>query len=189
MKKIYLGKKDVTKDNCPDNWIQMNAYEFAMFVQTPEGAARREGFGQLDAVGTNDAIIFIECGADTARKWRSDKDHHDYLAEAESSSGIATFSLEGMQDDEESEDQGKDLIADEKVNVEADVIAKLELEALRAVIKYLSAVEMELVSKLFYEDKPITENELGKLLGISREEVHALKRRVFRKLRKLLSEK
>ena len=46
MKKIYLVKKDVNKPAGEGNWIEMNPYEFAMFMKTDEGKQRRPGFGQ-----------------------------------------------------------------------------------------------------------------------------------------------
>lgn len=37
MKNIYLVKKNPEMEVSDENWIVMNAYEFAMFLKTPDG--------------------------------------------------------------------------------------------------------------------------------------------------------
>ena len=82
MRKIYLVKKNPELPVNGNNWIVMNGFEFMKFIQTPEGRERRKCFGQLDACSVDDVIIIAECGIETAKKWRSEKDSHDYLEAA-----------------------------------------------------------------------------------------------------------
>lgn len=70
MKKIYLVKKDPAAEG-QDNWITMNGYEFAMFMKTPEGQARKDNFGQLDACSEDDNIIVMEAYLETGIKQQS----------------------------------------------------------------------------------------------------------------------
>lgn len=79
MRKIYLVKKNPEQPADGNNWIVMNSFEFMNFVKTPEGQKRKACFGQLDACSVDDVIIIAECGAETAKQWRSEKDRHDYL--------------------------------------------------------------------------------------------------------------
>lgn len=81
MRKIYLVKKNPELPADGNNWLVMNSFEFRNFIQTPEGQKRRDRFGQLDACSVDDVIIIAECGTETAKQWRSEKDRHDYLAE------------------------------------------------------------------------------------------------------------
>ena len=92
MRKIYLVKKNPELPADGNNWLVMNSFEFRNFIQTPEGQKRRDRFGQLDACSVDDVIIIAECGAETAKQWRSEKDRHDYLVSIENQSGMTVFS-------------------------------------------------------------------------------------------------
>lgn len=72
MKKTYLVKKDPNLPGSDDNWIIMNGYEFAMFMQTEEGKNRKNNFGRLDAASENDSAIIIECGQSIAKELQRD---------------------------------------------------------------------------------------------------------------------
>ena len=88
MRKIYLVKKNPELPADGNNWLVMNSFEFRNFIQTPEGQKRRDRFGQLDACSVDDVIIIAECGTETAKQWRSEKDRHDYLVSIENQSGM-----------------------------------------------------------------------------------------------------
>lgn len=92
MRKIYLVKKNPEQPADGNNWIVMNSFEFMNFVKTPDGQKRKACFGQLDACSVDDVIIIAECGAETAKQWRSEKDRHDYLVSIENQSGMTVFS-------------------------------------------------------------------------------------------------
>ena len=92
MRKIYLVKKNPELPADGNNWLVMNSFEFRNFIQTPEGQKRRDRFGQLDACSVDDVIIIAECGTETAKQWRSEKDRHDYLVPIENQSGMTVFS-------------------------------------------------------------------------------------------------
>ena len=92
MRKIYLVKKNPELPADGNNWLVMNSFEFRNFIQTPEGQKRKDRFGQLDACSVDDVIIIAECGTETAKQWRSEKDRHDYLVSIENQSGMTVFS-------------------------------------------------------------------------------------------------
>lgn len=97
MRKIYLVKKNPELPADGNNWLVMNSFEFMNFIQTPEGQKRRDRFGQLDACSVDDVIIIAECGAETAKQWRSEKDRHNYLASIEKQSGMTVFPITHRQ--------------------------------------------------------------------------------------------
>ena len=68
MRKVFYVKKNPTMPMSNDNWIEMNSFEFEQFIHTPEGHERRYNFGRLDACSEDDAIIYIECGAEKAKE-------------------------------------------------------------------------------------------------------------------------
>ena len=116
MRKIYLVKKNPEQPADGNNWIVMNSFEFMNFIQTPEGQKRRDRFGQLDACSVDDVIIIAECGTETAKQWRSEKDRHDYLVSIENQSGMTVFSY-NTQTTTEDEMSGEELLADNQSDV------------------------------------------------------------------------
>ena len=122
MKKVYLVKKNPEMPAGRDNWIVMNSYEFYKFMETTEGKTRRPNFGQLDGCDVDDVIIIAECGEETAAKWRSEKDRHDYLAEAKEKLGYKTFSYHAIASEDGEDLTGEDLVQDEETDVEKTVI-------------------------------------------------------------------
>ena len=185
MKKVYLVKKNPEMPAGRDNWIVMNSYEFMQFMQTAEGRARRHHFGQLDGCDIDDIIIIAECGQETAVKWRAEKDARDYLKEEERKSGITVYSLYDVPTEEE-ELTGEEVIAAPDCDVEAQVTRKLEHEMLYEVLRELSPFEMKLIENFYLSDHPRTESEFGKAFGMTREEIHWMKRRILSDLRKKL---
>ena len=109
MRKIYLVKKNPELPADGNNWLVMNSFEFRNFIQTPEGQKRRDRFGQLDACSVDDVIIIAECGTETAKQWRSEKDRHDYLVSIENQSGMTVFSY-NTQTTTEDDMSGEELL-------------------------------------------------------------------------------
>ena len=64
MKRIYLVKKDERLPAAEDNWIEMNAHQFAQFLKTDTGRKRKNRFLQLDATFEEGDALFYECSED-----------------------------------------------------------------------------------------------------------------------------
>ena len=186
MKKIYLVKKDPAAEG-QDNWITMNGYEFAMFMKTPEGQARKDNFGQLDACSEDDNIIVMECGAEKAKEWRADKDRRDYLKECENASGFITFSYSAIYS-EEGEISGEDMLPDDSCDIEEEIVHKMLLQEMRKAISSLTAEEIELINALFLDENPLTEGEFAALHNEKRSTVNSRKYAVLRKLKNIMGE-
>lgn len=185
MKKLYLVKKDTNKPADAKNWLIMNSYEFAMFIQTPEGQARKDCFGPLDACSFDDYQIFAECGKEAAIRWRAEKDATDYLREWEEKSGIKTLSYQYILCDE-NEDSAEGLLVDEECNVELYVVKKVEAEELHRAIAKLSPDERKLITSLFLIDKPMSELEYAEKINGKQTTVGYQKRKILAKLKKML---
>ena len=125
MRKIYLVKKNPEQPADGNNWIVMNSFEFMNFVKTPDGQKRKASIGQLDACSVDDMIIIAECGAETAKQWRSEKDRHDYLASIEKQSGMTVFSY-NTQTTTEDEMSGEELLADNQCDVVEEVLHRFQ---------------------------------------------------------------
>lgn len=185
MRKIYLVKKNPELPADGNNWIVMNGYEFAMFMQTPEGQKRKDNFGQLDACTMDDVIIVAECGVDTAKKWRSEKDEHDYLASLEETSNFTVFSY-STQTTTEDELSGEELLVDEDANVEKNVFDKLDRQELLNAINQLTPYDCALITCLFLKDNPMTEEQFSAISHTPRRTVNYHKHRALLRLKKML---
>lgn len=185
MKKIYLVKKDVNKPAGEGNWIEMNPYEFAMFMKTDEGKQRRPGFGQIDACSSDECIIIAECGVDKARKWRAEKDAHDYLKQIEIEMGYTVFSYDEQQSTDD-DLNGEELIADDELDVENEVITKITYDELYKAISTLSEYEQDLIQSLFFLKPAMREVDFANKYGFTRRTVGYHKKLILEKLKEVL---
>ncbi len=149
MRKIYLVKKNPEQPADGNNWIVMNSFEFMNFVKTPEGQKRKACFGQLDACSVDDVIIIAECGAETAKQWRSEKDRHDYLASIEKQSGMTVFSY-NTQITTEDEMSGEELLADNQSDVVEEVLRRFQKAHIQETLAALLPEERDLIESLTF---------------------------------------
>ena len=184
MKKIYLVKKNSELPADGNNWIVMNSIEFMNFVKTPDGQKRKACFGQLDACSVDDVIIIAECGAETAKQWRSEKDRHDYLASVEKQSGVTVFSY-NTQTTTEDELSGEEILTDKGCDVAGEVIEKLYLMELQNALSQLNEKERQIIT-LLYGEASTSEAQCASKLGCTQQNIHYLKQRALGKLKKFL---
>ena len=185
MKKTYMVKKNPNLPTSADNWIFMNSYEFAMFMQTEEGQKRKKNFGQIDACGEEDDIIIAECGEESAKEWRAEKDAHDYLKECEAESGIETVSFYAVNDDGE-EINLDETIADPNCDFENELFRRFELEQLQHALAMLPAEEYAIVYKLYLSESKISERNLAKKMGLPQKTLNNRKLQIFERIKKIL---
>lgn len=182
MKKIYMVKKNPNMPESEDNWIMMNGYEFARFMETEEGQSRKKNFAQIDACGEEDDIYVVECGEERAKEWRSEKDAHDYLKECEAESGFETISFDSVDHDGE-EISLEELIADLDADVLRKVLKREEIFRLRRALKKLQDDEYELIRTMFLGEKRKSERATAKIYGVSCVAIHNRKIDVFEKIK------
>ena len=186
MKNIYLVKKNTEMEVSNENWIVMNAYEFAMFLKTPDGERRKDNFGKLPNSGADaDYTIYAECGVETAKEWKSEQNSYDYLLRSQKESGIKTIPYQALIIDGE-EKSGEEVIADENENVELYVLKKMTLEELRKAISLLSEYEKELILCLFLLEKPMSAKNFADMKGTDPRNIINHKHKVLLKLKKML---
>lgn len=169
MRKIYLVKKNPELPADGNNWIVMNSFEFMNFVKTPDGQKRKACFGQLDACSLDDVIIIAECGADTAKKWRSEKDSHDYLASFEKQSGVTVFSY-NTQTTTGDGLSGEEILMDRGCDVAGEVIEKLYLMELQNALSQLNEKERQIIT-LLYGESSTSEAQCASKLGCTQQNI------------------
>ena len=78
---------------------------------------------------------------------------------------------------------GEELIADESVDVAAEVMHKMDLETLRKALRSLSESEYRLIYDLFLSNPPMKEADVAKKLGKTQQMINKDKNRMLKKLR------
>ena len=185
MKKVFLVKKNPNMPESEDNWIMMNSYEFAMFIKTEEGQRRKNNFAPLDACSEEDDIYVVECGEERAKKWRSEKDAHDYLKECEAESGIETISFDSVEVDGE-ELSLEEVVADPNSDFLTDLIRKLEHEKLMHILETLPLEEYAIIHHLYLSETPISERTLARKMNLPQKTLNNRKLQIFARLKKLI---
>lgn len=185
MRKLYLVKKTPELPADGNNWIVMNSFEFMNFIKTPEGQKRKECFGQLDACSVDDVIIIAECGTETAKQWRSEKDRHDYLVSIEKQSGMKVFSY-NTQTTTEDEMSGEELLVDNQCDVVEEVLRRFQKAHIQETLAALLPEERDLIESLILSDFPMTEREYAKKVGKTQSTIHCQKVAVLKRLKNML---
>ena len=129
--------------------------------------------------------VFVEAAKDSSVNYRVDERREQYVYDSITESGYSTISLyacEGKGDDGDTV-SGEELIADENVNVEEKVMLREDIKMLYEAIDTLTDAEKFLVYALFLRDKPMTEVQCGKILGITHQAVSKQKKALIEKFR------
>ena len=185
MRKIYLVKKNPELPADGNNWIVMNSFEFMNFVKTPDGQKRKACFGQLDACSVDDVIIIAECGTESAKQWRSEKDRNDYLVSIEKQSGMTAFSY-NTQTTTEDEMSGEELLVDNQCDVVEEVLRRFQKAHIQETLAALLPEERDLIERLILSDFPMTEREYAKKVGKTQSTIHCQKVAVLKRLKNML---
>ena len=178
MKKTFLVKKDPNRPGTDENWIIMNSYEFALFMKTDEGKRRRKHFGQMNAVDEKDSIIIMECDLKTATEMREEVNREAYARKKWKESGFLVFSLDAKRNTEDRSCEETELI-DENINIEMEVLRKIEIQMLADALGELSDSDMDIIYKLYLSDNPISEYQYSEETGIPRTTIISRKQKIL----------
>lgn len=181
--KTYLVKKDINKPDAQNNWIIMNGYEFARFMETEEGRQRKKNFAKLDRCDERDDAIIVECGEKKAREWERERLRELYRVCANSKQPTISYDYHMPC---KKAYCGDDFIADPATGIEEIVISNQELSHLQEAIQLLTDKEKDLIMKLFLDEEILTEQEYADACGIYQSSAHERKVRTLLKLKKIL---
>lgn len=187
MKRIYLVKKDEHLPTAQDNWIEMDALQFAAFLETDAGQRRRNRFLQLNNTLGDDEAIFYECSEKEYPIWKKERESELYKNRRQRQYGYTIVTFTTITEDGE-EIAGENILPDPGVDIEGDFIAHSEIERLMQAIAQLTDDEQKLIHQFFLSPKPVSELEYGKVNGISQQAANKRKKAVLKKLKKILCE-
>lgn len=156
-KKFYV-KSNPNAHKEDIEWIEMTGREFYKFIKSPENKGRYFiDFEDYMMEGSKSDYI----------KWRKEKDHTDYLREQEE--GWTTISLYSTDITESA--NGEDVIADDMVDVQSQVLNKLEQESLRMALGQLDDDSYQLMDILYLSENPKSQHELAAERGVSQKAI------------------
>ncbi len=185
MKKIYLVKKDPKAANSPENWNVLNGYEFAMFMKTEEGSSRRSNFTKLEACSEDDVTVIIECDPEEIKNSEKARDYTRYRRKRNREIGYITFSYDSFLVD------GKyisdEAIADDTVDVESEVLNRMEIEDLILAVSLLPEDDRNVIDEMFLNSQ-LTEKAYADKHGMSQKGANKRKTKALLKLKKILDE-
>lgn len=163
---------------------RVSGKEAYAYLKSAEGKTRR--FMKSNDYEDGGEDVFVEIPAEFIRDYRQGERREQYVNDIREDAGFTEISLYAMQGDGNPNDllSGEELIADESVDVVAEVMHKMELETLRKALLSLSEDEYRLIYDLFLKDNPLTERDLSKKYKVSQPIIHKRKMQIFEKLRK-----
>ena len=175
MKRIYLVKKDERLPAAEDNWIEMNAHQFAQFLKTDTGRKRKNRFLQLDATFEEGDALFYECSEDEYPVWKRERESNLYKNRRQRESGYSIISYIAMTEDGETI-EGENVLPD------------AEIERLIQAVAQLTDDDQNIIRQFFLTQEPISELEYSKINGISQQAAHKRKKAALKKLKEILCE-
>ena len=163
---------------------RVSGKEAYAYLKSAEGKTKR--FMKSNDYDDGGEDVFVEIPAEFIRDYRQGERREQYVNDIREDAGFTEISLYAMQGDGNPNDllSGEELIADESVDVVAEVMHKMELETLRKALRSLSESEYQLIYDLFLKDNPLTERDLSKIYKVSQPIIHKRKMQIFEKLRK-----
>ncbi|CDC76889.1 putative uncharacterized protein [Candidatus Colimorpha enterica] len=108
----------------------------------------------------------------------------DILVQVRDESGYITVSFDYFET-EDGTSTGDEVIPNDEDSIENDVLRQFDLETLRRALDTLTEDEYALICALFLQDKPMTEREYAKSIGVPRTTLEHRKKLVLQKLKKV----
>lgn len=184
MNTIFLVKKDPNLPNRKDNWLNMEYEDFKCFLDSKEGTQRRKSFFYLLPVDKDDYGIVVECGEEYAQVWMREQNRSNYINRTLIETGYKLVSYYSSIRRGDGSYTFEDVLSiAEETSVEDAATLSLQIKALRAALKKLSAEEFDLVCALFLADNPMTETAFSEKSSMNLRTVYRRKADIESKLK------
>ena len=153
------------------------------YLKSAEGKAKR--FMKANDYEDGGDEVFVEIPTEYIKNYRQGERREQYVNDIRGNAGFTEISLYAMQGDGNPDDllSGEELIADEAVDVVAEVMHKMDLETLRKALCSLSESEYQLIYDLFLSNPPMKEADVAKKLRKTQQMINKDKNRILKKLR------
>lgn len=181
MSKKYYVWKNPECNGKNIEWCEISGKEFIELVSNPINAKRK--FTRLGNDICDDAdIIFMECTEIQYREWCHETRKHRYLVPY--MRGRENVSLDYKYGIDEH--ALHDIVADDSVDVEADVTESYLVELLAQAIECLTGDERRQLAQLFPSDE--SEREIARKNGLPQKTLNNWNRTIIKKLKKYVAQ-
>lgn len=167
-------------ENNDVRYRKLEGKELYDFLQTDEGKKKMFHI-ETDENGNK---IGIETNHENLKKLEKVMKHTVYLQRKQNEKGYGFVSTSILINDSESKIELIETIADITVDVEDEVLRKIDKSRIRCALNRLNEDEYSLIYDLFFSDNPQSELMIAKKLHISQQAISKRKKAIFSKLKK-----
>ena len=129
--------------------------------------------------------INIELPQEHVKEYRKQERHEQYVSETQNESGVVIVSIDEIIDKKSGEAiRLEEVIADQDVDVVAEVMHEMDLETLRKAIQTLDPEEIELLNYLYLSKTPVSERTMSQKTGIPQKTINNRRKSILQKLKK-----
>lgn len=183
MAHFYYVWKDPTCEGINPQWQQMNGRKFYEFLQN-EGKDRYF-ITMDDGADQGMDIITMETTREKYLEWDKEKARKYRLKKSQELCAPTMISMDALVGDDK-ELTYHDIIADDSVDVEAEVAENFMLERLREVVADLPAEDLEILDALFFNnDEELSDRQIASKKGVSKSTLNRRKIEILKKLKKV----
>ena len=172
MDRLFFVKKDPNTVGKNIEWVQMELDEFNQFRKSKEGKGRF--FIEL-------SDITIESTRDEYLAWKKENNHANYLMAQKVKRGCLTVSMEALYYEELL--RGENVIPDDAIDMEAEIILKIDVERVRQCLQNLDSESAYIIYSLFLSGKRKSQRELAGELGLTQQAMSWRKKKILEKLK------
>ena len=160
---------------------QLTGQALYAYLQTEEGKKKYFDVWKDD---DREIMIGVEVPPERAKRYAAEQRRRRYVKAVMKELDISITSLDIITDAETESFNGEQILPLLSVNLEEDLMEKIEREELHKAIEKLEKEEQRLIQALFFEG--YTERSYAKKLGVYRNAIHKQKERILKKLKKFL---
>ena len=161
-------------------WTRLTGQALYDFLQTERG---KKTYFFVDTDDNGVAIGVEITDKEQQIAFETDKRRRRYMSDWQKESGYITVSFDYFET-EDGTSTGDEVIPNDDDSIEDDVLRQFDLETLRRALDTLTEDEYALICALYLQDKPMTERDYAKAIGVPRTTLEYRKMLVLQKLKK-----
>lgn len=190
MEKHYFAWKDGKQStDAQQDWTELTAREYREIYEKNKACPvdGRRYFAPLPGIEKGDIYYYFECDYTQYKKYRAEKEQKARKEKADKEDEIKYGSVRLLSLDAEFADESgetyslHDLIADASAFFEEKLVIDIALES---ALEHFTDDEGYVIDSLFLNEKPVSESELARQMGIPRRTLGCRKEKILNKLKK-----
>lgn len=165
-------------EDCSRRFSKLTGEEAYNFLRSEIGKTKR--FMKVNDSEDGSDDVYFEVPKKNEKEFRKYERRKQYIADNKRDSTVEVYSFE------EIDENWEEIMVDDSVDVEEEVVGKLDREAIYKAIDLLPQEDKELLTALYLLDEPMSEPEYAAITGIPQSTISYRKIRSISRLRELL---